>query len=228
MVMSLAASFLTPVSRRWLACSGLAGMASIAALWFGLGDDSARAQSGRSPIATVAVIDVIEIARQLGERERLQGQLDEHQSELTQKLELLQQDYLRRLEERKRELGTPISENQQRELEQFTASLNTQILQERNFAQNEYARFQAELEGGFAVRVKPIALAVARELGHSVVLTKPIVFAYGEEADVTAAVIERMRKMPEFATPGPNVTTPRPRVGATQRSGGQFRGSSDR
>ncbi|HAN99995.1 MAG TPA: hypothetical protein DCQ98_22335 [Planctomycetaceae bacterium] len=207
--------------RRWLPIALLALIAIPAIRWgFDRVEAGAAAPWSTAPGA-VAVVDVIEIARQLGVRERLQGELDARQAELNGRLELLQRDYAQRLEERRAALGQPASESQQRELEQFTLSLNSQILQERNAAKVEYAAYQAELESKFADQVRPIALETARQAGYSLVMARANVFAVSPEADVTTAVIETMRKMPEFSAP--TGSAPRPRVGAAQRGGGEFR-----
>ena len=176
----------------------------------------------------VAIIDIHEIARQLGERERLQAVLDAKQAELQERLMLLQQGYAAQIEQKRAEFGQPLSPEQQRELEQLTASLNTQILQERSVSQNEYSQYQLELEQGYADRVRPYAMRIAQSQGFSVVVSKQNVFGFDDSVDITATVIADLQKLPEFAPSTGTFPSVRPRVGAAQPGGGQFNPNNNR
>lgn len=187
-------------------------------------ENAATAQSATpSPAGKMAVVDLPEVARQLGERERLQARLDAKQAELNERLSLLQKGYAEQVETRKSELGASPNEQDRKELERFTAQLNAQILQERQVAQSEYARYQEELEQEFAERVRPVALDLARERGFSILMTSTDVFAFDRSVDLTPAIIETLRVLPEFSGSAPAAAPVKPRIGAAQPGGGSFR-----
>ena len=192
--------------------------------WGAWRENAATAQSATPRSAgKMAVVDLHEVARQLGERERLQARLDAKQAELNERLSLLQKGYAEQVETRKSELGASPGEQDRKELERFTAQLNAQILQERQVAQSEYTRYQEELEQEFAERVRPIALDWARERGFSVLMTSTEVFAFDRSVDLTPAIIETLRVLPEFSGPAPAAAPVKPRIGAAQPGGGSFR-----
>lgn len=225
----MAQSLTSLVSNRpWLfalGCLGLCGGLLFAAI-----NSSPVQAQGRASATTglVAVIDINEVARQLGEAERLQALLDAKQIELQERLALLQQGYAAQLDQKKAAFGQPPSPEQQRELEQLSASLNTQILQERNLSQNEYSRYEIELEKGYADRVRPYALRIAQAQGFSVVVNKQSVYAFDSAVDVTISVIDELKKIPEFAPATGTFPSARPRVGAAQPGGGQFNPNNNR
>ena len=214
----------------WMSLTVIA-VSMVAAGWLVglLSSGGAEAQS-RTPATAglLAVIDVHEVARQLGERDRLQVVLDAKQQEFQDRLTLLQQGYTEQYEARRDAIGTPASAEQQRELEQLSLSLNTQILQEREAAKVEYNQFQLELEEKFAERLRPYALQIATAQGFSVVVRRERVFAMAEGVDITTSVIAELKRIPEFTGGSPFVPARRPTVGVSQPSGGQFNPDNQR
>ncbi|MEZ6105476.1 MAG: hypothetical protein R3B96_05035 [Pirellulaceae bacterium] len=139
----------------WMSLTVIA-VSMVAAGWLVgvLSSGGAQAQS-RTPATAglLAVIDVHEVARQLGERDRLQVVLDAKQQEFQDRLTLLQQGYTEQYEARRDAIGTPASAEQQRELEQLSLSLNTQILEPRS------------RQG----RVQPVPTRTGREVRRTIV-----------------------------------------------------------
>ena len=158
----------------------------------------------------IAVINLNEIARQLGERERWQSDMADREAELNERLEVMKMSFEKELEETKASLGEDLTEEQNKSIKAMTARYNASILQEREHARGEYAQFQ----------VGSVALDVARSLGYSVVLQHNTVFDYDASTEITVRVIEKLQGANEFAD------SPRQRrENVSQRlpGGGQFR-----
>ena len=168
----------------------------------------------------IAVINLNEIARQLGERERWQSDMADREAELNERLEVMKMSFEKELEETKASLGEDLTEEQNKSIKAMTARYNASILQEREHARGEYAQFQVGLESEFRTKVKSVALDVARSLGYSVVLQHNTVFDYDASTEITVRVIEKLQGANEFAD------SPRQRrENVSQRlpGGGQFR-----
>lgn len=168
----------------------------------------------------VAIVNLNEIARQLGEAQRWQAAMADRETELNERLELMKISFEQELADAKAAMGEELSEEQSQELKTLTTRYNTSILQEREHARGEYVQFQAGLESEFRKKIRPVALKVAQESGYAVVMQHNAVFDYDASADITVSIIERLQGSPDFAA---TQDEPRERVSGKLPGGGQFR-----
>ena len=183
-------------------------------------EESSQPVSTRSVKSGVAIINLNEIARQLGETQRWQAAMTDRETELNERLELMKISFEQELADAKAAMGEELSEEQTQELKTLTTRYNTSILQEREHARGEYVQFQAGLETEFRKKIRPIALKVAQESGYAVVMQHNAVFDYDASADITVRVIERLQGSPDFAATD---DVPRERLSGKLPGGGQFR-----
>ncbi len=181
---------------------------------------TARNVSTLSTTSGVAIVNLNESARQLGETQRWQAEMADRETELNERLELMKMSFEQELSDAKAEMGEALSDEQSQELKALTARYNTSILQEREHARGEYVQFQAGLESEFRKKIRPVALKVAQESGYAVVLQHNAVFDYDASVDITVRIIERLQGSPDFAS---NQEVPRERVSGKLPGGGQFR-----
>ena len=168
----------------------------------------------------IAIINLNEIARQLGERQRWQSEMADREAELNERLELMKLSFEKELTATKASLGEDLTDEQNQSIKALTARYNTSILQERDHARGQYAQFQAGLESEFRTKVKSVAMDVARALGCSVVLQHNAVVDYDASADITVRVIEKLQGASEFAD---SPRQSRENISQKLPGGGQFR-----
>jgi len=176
--------------RTVLICTILVGL-------FATGCDmlSSGSSGGKEKTSTIAVVDMDEIAKELGRLEEIEIELKEFQDQLNSQLGSLQASYQQTIQDEKTAIGDDPSEEQQQKLQDITSKLNNKLLQERNDAQRQYTQYRTTLLSKFRKDLKPIAMEVAKERGMSVVLPKSdaVLLAFDDDIDITNDVLERMR-----------------------------------
>ena len=178
----------------------------------------------------VAILDIDEVARQLGVEEKVRVDLLNMQNNLNADLQRTQttmQDQMTRVEQT---AGENPSEEQKKQIFATNQQLNEEFNRIKGQAQQTLAQERIRMINDFRSRLEPIALQAAKAEGLEVVLMKvtPPVFAYAtmlhdsslglvlisESVDITQATIKRaldagMQVQPAAeTTPVPAPSTP--------------------
>jgi len=172
----------------------------------------------------VAILDIDEVARQLGVEEKVRVDLLSMQDSLNAELQKTQSNLQNQMAGVEQAAGQNPSEEQRRQILATNQQLNSEFNRLKTEAQQQLANERVRLINEFRIRLEPIALDAARAKGLLVVLMKvtPPVFAYDPSVDITGETaklaIEAGMKVGAPVAPAvtvaPVVTTP-PVVTAT-------------
>jgi len=177
---------------------------------------SSEADSGTASTETtarlsgVAVVDLDEVARQLGRDVSLAKSIRDGQVTLNRQL----RDFQTTLKESYREKAEKLNaepasapgaeEARQKQLAELQRQLNLQLGEAQRTAQNELKAHQKRLIEQFRSEVKPVARDVAAQRGLGVVVTKneTVLLTFDDAHDITQAVVAKLRAAPS-ASGGP-------------------------
>lgn len=154
-------------------------------------------------LSGVAVVDLDEVAKQLGIDVALVKQINDGQASLNQQLRTLQTSLSEQFQEKVRVLKSNSLGNgsnldsaaQKQQLAGLERELNLQLNQAKQTAQKELSVYRQRLIQSFRSEVVPVAREVAVERGLGVVITKndTVLLAFDDAHDITAALIARLR-----------------------------------
>jgi len=151
-------------------------------------------QDPPQPAELIAVIDINEVARQIGAMDEIRQSLAEYQSDLTSKLnsfkDELNQQYLDEQERRTDDLNA----HESGELDEMLAKHQRAISQQALLAENQLAKHHNQLTNRLIDQIRPVAFEIASEQGMQVVLTTAQIYAAGPQTDITQAVAQRMNQ----------------------------------
>lgn len=176
--------------------------------------DAANASQGGATVGGVAIIDLDEVAKRLGDDVQIIDDIKRRETRLNDELQTLQVSYTRQLEEKRREIGYNPTEEQQQALQQLDMNLGTKLQQAQVDAQRELAMLQNSLVQQLRERVRPVARDVAKSRGLNTVLVKNLdVLFYHEDAqEITDEVVEKLlangARAPQPISPQPASTYP--------------------
>ena len=182
-------------------------------------------QTTRRP-SGVAVVDLDEVAKQLGKDVTLAKAIRQGQDSLNQQLRdfqsTLKQKYRQKAEELEAEpaAGQGGPEARQQQLALLEGQFNLQLNQAQRTAQSELKAHQSRLVQRFREEVKPVAREVAAQRALGVVVTKneSVLLAFDDAHDITAAVVAKLRaKGSATRAEAPASVASRPVLPATQR-----------
>lgn len=154
----------------------------------------------------VAIIDLDEVARQLGRDAVIKASLQQAESTLNQQLAVIQASYQNQVIEKRRGLGEQPTPDDETEVQTLEKQLGLQLQQVRQKAQQNLNQHRSQIINGFRDEVKPIATQVATERGLSLVVPKNefFVFSFDPALDITTDVVAALRALP--AAPAPIAT----------------------
>ncbi|NLT69354.1 MAG: OmpH family outer membrane protein [Verrucomicrobiaceae bacterium] len=140
----------------------------------------------------VAILDIDEVARQLGVEEKVRVDLLNMQNSLNTDLQRTQttmQDQMTRVEQT---AGENPTEEQKKQIFATNQQLNEEFNRIKGQAQQTLAQERIRMINDFRSRLEPIALQAAEASGLEIVLMKvtPPVFAYATSVDITQATIK--------------------------------------
>jgi len=140
----------------------------------------------------VAVLDIDEVARQLGVEEKVRVDLLNMQNNLNADLQRTQTTMQNQMSGVEKAAGEKPSEEQQKQIVATNQQLNEEINRIKGQAQQTLAQERVRMIHDFRVRLQPTALKAAEALGLEVVLMKvtPPVFAYATSVDITQATVK--------------------------------------
>ena len=155
-------------------------LATLATFAFGL---IANAQSGG-----VAILDIDEVARQLGVEEKVRVDLLTMQNTLNGELQKTQSNLQNQMAGVEQAAGQNPTEEQRRQILATNQQLNSEFNRLKSQAQQTLANERVRLINEFRIKLEPIALDAARAKGLDVVMMKvtPPVFAYAPSVDITS------------------------------------------
>lgn len=182
---------------------------------------SAMAQSGG-----VAVLDIDQVARDLGVEENVRVELLTMQNNLNAELQKTQASLQNQMVGVEKAAGENPSEEQRRQIVATNQQLNSEFNRLKSQAQQSLAQERVRLINEFRIQLEPIALEAARAKGLDVVLMKvtPPVFTYSNEVDITAdttkaAIDAGMKIDPPAAPAQATPATPAEGEGASEEKG---------
>lgn len=140
----------------------------------------------------VAVLDIDEVARQLGVEEKVRVDLLNMQNNLNADLQRTQETMQKQMTGVEEAAGENPSEEQKRQIIATNQQLNEEFNRLKAQAQNTLAQERVRMINEFRIRLEPIALKAAQELGLEVVLMKvtPPVFTYATNVDITQSTVK--------------------------------------
>ena len=180
----------------------------------------------------VAILDIDEVARQLGVEEKVRVELLNMQNSLNADLQRTQTTMQNQMSGVEKAAGENPTEEQQKQIFATNQQLNEEFNRIKSQAQQTLAQERVRMINEFRVRLEPIALKAAEAQGLEVVLMKvtPPVFAYATSVDITQAttklaldagmqVTAPAETAPVAAPANGNTTAPAPAEGAKSKAG---------
>ena len=164
------------------------------------GEQPQPEQPAESRLSGVAVVDLDEVARQLGKDVKLVAAIKQGQESLNQQLRALQLSLREKYQQAARESevrpagGEVPKESQEVQLANLERQLNLQLNQARHSAQVELKTHQQRLIQQFRDEIKPVAQRVAAKRGLGVVMTKndSLLLTFDNAHEITAEVVETL------------------------------------
>jgi Skp family chaperone for outer membrane proteins len=137
----------------------------------------------------VAILDIDEVARQLGVEEKVRVDLLNMQNSLNADLQRTQTTMQNQMNGVEKAAGENPTEEQQKQIFATNQQLNEEFNRIKAQAQQSLAQERVRMINDFRARLEPIALKAAEAQGLDVVLMKvtPPLFAYATSVDITQA-----------------------------------------
>ena len=140
----------------------------------------------------VAVLDIDEVAKQLGVEEKVRVDLLNMQNNLNADLQRTQETMQKQMTGVEQAAGENPTEEQKRQIVATNQQLNEEFNRLKAQAQNNLAQERVRMINEFRIRLEPIALQAAQAIGLEVVLMKvtPPVFTYSTSVDITQSTVK--------------------------------------
>jgi Skp family chaperone for outer membrane proteins len=157
-----------------------------------------RVQTPHTPAAKstagIAIIDLDEIARQLGSDKKIVTAIKQREAALNGKLSELAQSYNAELKKQKEAIEAE-SEKSTVQLASYQKQLNQNLHNAKAQAQQNLSVHRSQLVQQFRDAVRPAARSVADKRGLSIIVTKQdsLLYDFNPEHDITAEVVEVLR-----------------------------------
>lgn len=157
---------------------------------FTLGCNNSGSDSG-----SVAVVDLDQVALQVGRVKAIATAVEKREADLNQQLAQAKSSYENQLQEAKQRLGEEPTEDQKQHFAKLKLQANKQLNQVAKQAKQNLQQHQTQLRLKFRNDAKAVARQVAKEKGLSIVVTKndSVVLVYDDAADITGEVVERLQ-----------------------------------
>ena len=148
-----------------------------------------------SPTSDIAVVDLNEVAKNLGSDIQIIAAVEERKENLNRQLRGAKTNYESQLRSTKNELGKELTAEQTQQLLKLKKQANQQLLQVAQQAKANLDQHRVQLTLEFKKEAKKVVEEVAEEKGLSLVVTKndSVVLLYDDAVDITSEVTDRMR-----------------------------------
>jgi Skp family chaperone for outer membrane proteins len=142
-----------------------------------------------------AVVDLDEVARQLGRDREMADLIQRRQADLNRQLSDFEASLQQQLAANHSGPRESMSAEERARFDADAQRLGVQLRQAQAQLQNDLAAYRQQVIASFREEVKPYAQSVSRQRGLGVVLTKneAVVFAFDDAADITGEVALAMR-----------------------------------
>lgn len=156
----------------------------------------AQPAADAKPSAGIAIIDLDEVARQLGSDKQIVNSIQQRKAALNDKLVELAQNYTAEFKKQKQAIeAQPEAQNTEVQLASYEKEVNQKFNTVRAQAQQNLSQHKTNLIKKFRDAVRPAARKVARDHGYSVIVTKQDSwYDYDPECDITNEVAEVLRQ----------------------------------
>ena len=181
----------------------------VAAIACGCGNSTTpeQAQTG-----SVAVIDLDSVAKELGRDVEITRKLKTKQNELNGQLAALKNAFLTQIQAKQKEFGTPLTEEQQKQLKAMQIETNYRLQQAQAQARAAIANYRQQLVAEFRKEVLPHAQTVAKEKGFSTIVPKnDMIISVEPVAEIAGLVATEMKSK------GLNYTAPAESTASTKK-----------
>ena len=152
-------------------------------------------ESNGSSNTDIAVVDINEIARQIGAMEIIQQSMIDLEMELKTKLSQYKSDLDQEYQDRRKEYSDDLNDQAQDELDSLLVKHRGSFSEQSMLAQNQLAAHHNQLKKKLLNQVRPVAYEIANKKGMSVVMTTSQVYAAGPSSDITEAVAKRINEL---------------------------------
>ncbi len=143
----------------------------------------------------VAVIDINEVARQIGAMDKIRFAMAEFELELQSQLNMIKDRLDEEVESKKKAYNNDLNQQAAGELDSLLAKHQSSLEQQTFAANSQLAAHHNQLKLKLLNQVRPIAYQVANERGMSVVLTTAQIYAATPTADITNEVVQRIQQI---------------------------------
>lgn len=151
--------------------------------------------AGSKPTVGIAVIDLDEVAKQLGSDQQIVTAIKKREEVLNGKLSEIAKAYTDEFKKQKAVLDAQPAEENAVQLASYQKQVNQNFSTAKAQAQQNLSQHRQQLIEQFRDAVRPAARKVAQQRGLSVIVTKqePLLYDFTDEADITNEVIEVLR-----------------------------------
>lgn len=173
-------------------CS-FAAAAALTAVPLGCGVPAPTVAEKTAGVAGVAIIDLDAVAQGVGFDKQIVQAVQQRQAALNTQLVGMAKTYVGQLEEHRKTVAD--QEAGKVKLAQYQEKANQNLGVAKQRAQQNLAKHRSLLVQRFRETVRPAAREAARERGLSLIVTKQdsLLFDYTSDADITQAVIAKLR-----------------------------------
>ena len=160
--------------------------------------------------ASVAVVDLDEVAKRTGRSEKLNVAIKEREIVLNREFEAGRAAMESQIAAKVTEFGDAPSDEQKAQLQAMRQESTRQLLMAQQQANNQLTQLRSELIGEFRSEIQPVVQRVAAEKQISLVLTKndTVVLTFDPLIDITETIADRLTPLSGKATNSASSTTP--------------------
>jgi Skp family chaperone for outer membrane proteins len=174
----------------------------------GCGDPSAAKSQATGG---VAVIDLDEVARQVGAGDEMSQAIQSHEAALNSQLQTLKASYVQQIQAKKDELGSEPTPEENQQLASLSQQATINLASAQQQAKGHLTKHRADLVIQFRKRVAPVAKQIAAERGLSIVIPRNdgMIVAVDDQIDITTAVAAALKpQWQALITPAAGTTLP--------------------
>ena len=182
-----------------------AAMMTVVGLTLGCGTSG----NSSSPLGTVAIIDLDQIAEEVGAGQQIAQRIAERESDLGDQIKQAMETFNTQIATKKDDLGKESTPEEKQVLAEMQQQAGQKLTLAKQRAAQDLQQFRAQQLVEFRERVRPVARAVANEKGLSIIITKTdTVYDVLEAVDITAEVATRLGRDESADTATASTSTP--------------------
>ncbi len=211
-------------------CSLWAVVAAGVLLSVGCGFQPGGSQTASSVGGGLAVIDLDQVAKEIGRNTEINDSWQVRKNALDQALLKLQNNFNEQIQAKKAEFGETPTDEQKQHLANMQRDGQNKLVQAGRKAQADLEQYRQQMVARFRDEVRPYAKKVAADKGLAIVIPKNegFLLSIDPAVDITNDVIAAytiQKPAPTAAAPQPAITPPAPKMDdvAAQPQGSETR-----